>query len=202
MIRASLLVVGLILLSCDSAFSALPNEKFWESIQEVETGNCKNPLNAVGDQGRSIGPYQIMRDYYNDAVQQNPSLTNGGRSYENVMGPGSQTYGIEVGNAYMERYATQERLGHTPTTEDHARIHNGGPNGYKNPNTESYWEKVERAMNNKRKRQTYGLNTGCTDCTASIPQVATPCNSGEIGAAVNAIMVAALFAISIFAVYI
>ena len=31
-----------------------------------------------------------MRDYYNDAVQQNPSLTNGGsRSYENVLHDGS-----------------------------------------------------------------------------------------------------------------
>lgn len=43
----------------------------------------------------------------------------------------------------MSRYATTKRLGHAPTDEDIARIHNGGPNGHKNPNTEGYWKKVE-----------------------------------------------------------
>ena len=46
----------------------------------------------------------------------------------------------------MKRYATKSRLGHEPTDEDIARIHNGGPNGYKNPATVKYWEKVEKAM--------------------------------------------------------
>ena len=86
MIRASLFAAVLILLSSNSAFSAHPDAKFWAAIQKQESGAAKDPLNAVGDQGRSIGPYQIMRDYYNDAVQQNPSLTN-----ENVRGPGSLT---------------------------------------------------------------------------------------------------------------
>ena len=46
----------------------------------------------------------------------------------------------------MERYATKIRLGHDPTDEDIARIHNGGPNGYKNPNTVQYWEKVKKYL--------------------------------------------------------
>ena len=147
MIHVSLLVAVLIVLSSDTAFSAHPNDRFWTAVQKVESGAEKDPLNAVGDQGRSIGPYQIMRAYYNDAVQKNPSLTSGGRSYENVKGPGSLSYGKEVGNAYMERYATVSRLGRTPTNEDFARIHNGGPNGYKEASTIKYWRKVQHYLN-------------------------------------------------------
>jgi hypothetical protein len=31
----------------------------------------------------------------------------------------------------MQKYATKALLGHEPTVEDVARIHNGGPNGWK-----------------------------------------------------------------------
>ena len=46
----------------------------------------------------------------------------------------------------MSRYATTARLGHVPTDEDLARIHNGGPNGFKNPATVAYWEKVKKYL--------------------------------------------------------
>ena len=201
MIGASLFTVGLILLSCDSVFSVHPDDRFWAAIQQVETGGCKDPLNAVGDQGRSIGPYQIMRAYYNDAIQQDPSLTSGGRSYENVKGPGSLSYGKEVGNAYMERYATVSRLGRTPTNEDFARIHNGGPNGYRNTATVGYWRKVESHLNNRRKRQTYDTPyIGCANCTDAQPQAHTPCNGGETGAVMNAVVIVALMVASLFTI--
>jgi hypothetical protein len=53
---------------------------------------------------------------------------------------------IAIFRAYMSRYATQNRLGHAPTNEDIARIHNGGPNGYKNSNTVAYWNKVRQHL--------------------------------------------------------
>ena len=43
----------------------------------------------------------------------------------------------------MARYATEERLGRPVTLEDIARIHNGGPNGYKKQSTIPYWKKVQ-----------------------------------------------------------
>ena len=43
----------------------------------------------------------------------------------------------------MDRYATERRLGHPATDEDIARIHNGGPNGYKHDSTLGYWEEVK-----------------------------------------------------------
>ena len=51
-------------------------------------------------------------------------------------------YSERVMQSYMNRYATVRRLGRQATDEDIARIHNGGPNGYRNPNTLQYWRKV------------------------------------------------------------
>ena len=45
--------------------------------------------------------------------------------------------------AYMNRYATERRLGHPATDEDIARIHNGGLNGYRKPSTLKFWRKVQ-----------------------------------------------------------
>ena len=73
----------------------------------METGGERDPRYAVGDGGTSRGPYQIGRIYYIDAVQYNPRLQDGGKSYDNVYGPGSYTYSERVMQAYMDRYATE-----------------------------------------------------------------------------------------------
>ena len=105
-------------------------------------GEC-DPRYAVGDGGTSFGPYQIRRAYYNDAVQYNPCPQDGGKSYANVSGPGSMEYSCRVIQAYMDRYATVAQLGRTATNEDIARIHNGGPNGFRKSSTLKYWKKVQ-----------------------------------------------------------
>ena len=46
----------------------------------------------------------------------------------------------------MSCYATKDRLGHDLCDEDMARIHNGGPDGWKNPATAAYWEKVKKNL--------------------------------------------------------
>jgi len=112
----------------------------------VETGGERDPENAVGDGGASIGPYQIMWVYWFDAQQYDPSLSSNGNNYQNCKGPGSYQYSERVIQAYMDRYATRSRLGHTATNEDIARIHNGGHNGYKKSSTLAYWQKVERHL--------------------------------------------------------
>ena len=47
---------------------------------------------------------------------------------------------------YWDHYATPERLGHEPTLEDLARIHNGGPNGWRKESTKKYWKKIEKEL--------------------------------------------------------
>ena len=56
-------------------------------------------------------------------------------------------YADRIVRAYMKRYATERRLGRKVTQEDIARIHNGGPNGYKKESTEKYWSKVKKILN-------------------------------------------------------
>lgn len=48
-----------------------------------------------------------------------------------------------VVQAYMLKYA-----GVGASDEKIARIHNGGPNGYKNPSTIGYWNKVKKELGN------------------------------------------------------
>ena len=63
-----------------------------------------------------------------------------------MWGEGSISYLECVIQAYMSRYATEERIGRPIINEDIARIHNGGPNGWKNENTIAYWRNVARAL--------------------------------------------------------
>ena len=44
----------------------------------------------------------------------------------------------------MQKYATKARLGHEPTVEDVARIHNGGPDG---------WKKTPRVLTPEQKKK-------------------------------------------------
>lgn len=95
-------------------------------------------VDAVGDKGAAIGPFQIHEVYWKDAVAYDSSLTANKETYQSCKGPGSIEYSKRVMQAYMNRYA-----GSSPTDEDIARIHNGGPKGHKNPKTLGYWKKVQ-----------------------------------------------------------
>jgi len=108
------------------------------AIRSVESGGDDN---AVGDGGKAIGPYQIWKIYWKDAIEFDPSI---GGKYEDCF---NREYAEKIVDAYMRRYATKRRLGHEPTWEDMARIHNGGPNGYKKESTKGYWAKVKRFLN-------------------------------------------------------
>ena len=150
------------------------SRELYDAISAVETGGCKDPENTIGDNGRAYGRYQIWDNYYRDAVEFNPSLSNGGKTWENTKGPGSTAYSEQVMQSYMNRYATEARLGHVPTDEDIARMHVGGLYGYKRDSTLSYWDKVKSNLNNKRSEP----YIGCADCDqARSPSIPTPCNS-------------------------
>ena len=121
------------------------NRRDFNAIRMRETGHLSDEeaLNAVGDNGRSIGPYQIMKNYYKDAVKRNPELAKRIK-YKDLKGPGSVEKSEEIMQAYSNRYTTTSRLGREPTFEDAARNHNGGPNGYKRSSTRKYWRNVKR----------------------------------------------------------
>lgn len=122
---------------CGPLAQAPPGEigfsRFLDAIRVVETGGEIRPERAVGDGGRSLGPYQISRAYLAD------SGINGDwiRCRE-------QKFSERVMLAYWQRHCPQAlRDRHYETL---ARIHNGGPDGCRKTSTLKYWRLVQSAM--------------------------------------------------------
>lgn len=107
-----------------------------DALVQVESGG---DCNAVGDGGRAIGPLQIHYVYWLDAVEAEPSLR--ARGYQACT---NEAYARSVVTAYLTRYGAGQ------TAEGLARIHNGGPKGYKKAATRGYWAKVSKAMGGGR----------------------------------------------------
>ena len=115
-----------------------------DAICTVES-NCND--DAVGDGGDSIGAYQIQYAYWKDATDFDKSI---GGSYQDCK---DSEYSRKIVLAYWSRYATITRVGEEVTDEDRARIHNGGPNGYKRNSTNKYWTKVKAVLTSTERRQ-------------------------------------------------
>lgn len=111
-----------------------------DAICEVES-NCDS--SAIGDNGASIGAYQIQYNYWFDAVEWDSSLSF--FEYEDCI---NKDYSEFVMIAYMERYVPDSMEYFDP--EIIARTHNGGPNGANKTSTIKYWKKVEPIFNERR----------------------------------------------------
>ena len=105
--------------------------QLFAAIAEVESENGRTSDNV----------YQIQRVYLDDL----------GRVYgchfaDEVMTDrhASEQVMLAYLEYYGERYA--RRTGRQPTAEVLARIHNGGPNGWRKDSTLAYWAKVKAAM--------------------------------------------------------
>jgi hypothetical protein len=108
-------------------------EALIEALHQVETGGRLGPIK--GDGGQALGPLQIHRAYHKDSGVPG--------SYEQCA---DLDYSVRVVRNYMQRYATESRLGRPVTAQDIARIHNGGPNGWKRKSTLGYWAKVRKEL--------------------------------------------------------
>ena len=117
-----------------NANGTLDLDRLAAAIHQVETSGRLGPI--LGDGGAALGPLQIHKAYHADS---------------GVPGPYSRcadyAYSVRVYKAYMARYATARRLGRAPTAQDVARIHNGGPSGWKRKSTLGYWAKVNKEFN-------------------------------------------------------
>jgi hypothetical protein len=105
---------------------------------DVESGGVENPPD--GDGGDSIGPLQIQRDYWYDAVE----FSGLDVTYQDCR---KLYHAMKVVEEYMKRYCPEawENLDY----ETIARTHNGGPKGPSKSSTEAYWEKVQVALENR-----------------------------------------------------
>ena len=122
-----------------AAFMQLPAhtgndlQPLFDAIRHVETGSHPKPANAVGDGGRSLGPYQISRRYWQDSGVP-------GR-YQSVR---QGNYAERVILAYWHRYCPDALARRDYQTL--ARVHNGGPDGSRQRSTLAYWRKVQARL--------------------------------------------------------
>jgi len=134
--KLNAIILGLLLGTPAMAITDADMDKVLSAMRIVESNN--NP-DAVGDKGKAIGVYQIWNIYWIDATQY--SGIDG--DYKDCFSP---EYSDKIVRAFMKRYATEKRLGREVTMEDIARIHNGGPNGYKKQSTKKYWVKIQKEL--------------------------------------------------------
>ena len=127
---------------------AMPSEKLLDAIKYVES---KNNSKAVGDKGRAFGCYQIHKVYIDDVNR----IYKTNYKHSDAF---NEKLAREIAKKYLTFYGKEyfKETGKEPTNEIFARIHNGGPSGWKNGpgekaknrynNTSVYWMKVEKAL--------------------------------------------------------
>ena len=116
---------------------------FFDAVRQVESAG---QAAAVGDGGRSLGAYQIQRDYWADACEA------GGVDWiwrETVL---SAAHSEQVMRWYFQRYCPgplQRITDGEPLAGDFeqlARTHNGGPAGPNKQSTLRYWRRIRAVM--------------------------------------------------------
>jgi len=123
------------LIVCQAATST--NDPFPATLRAILWVESRGDPQAVGDGGRAIGPYQIHRAYWEDATR----FLGVAWPYEDARDPVKAARAVR---AYTEHYANAYQR--PWTAETIARIHNGGPTGWKKAATMGYWGKVRAAM--------------------------------------------------------
>ena len=89
---------------------------------------------AIGDNGRAIGCLQIHRSVVLDVNR----ITGSHYQWQQMT---NRVQARAVCEAYLKHY------GKGKTTEEQARIWNGGPQGHKKKTaTQAYWNKVEKHL--------------------------------------------------------
>jgi len=88
---------------------------------------------AIGDNGRALGPLQIHRGVVLDVNR----ITGSNYRWESMT---NRAAARAVCQAYLEHY------GRGKTTEQQARIWNGGPTGDRKAVTLAYWRRVQKAI--------------------------------------------------------
>lgn len=98
---------------------------------------------SIGDGGKAVGRFQIWPCYVNDVnriLGYNAFTLNDRRDPVNA---------LQMVKIYTEYYGKRyERItGKKVTDEIIARLHNGGPNGFRKSCTLKYWHKIKRVIN-------------------------------------------------------
>ena len=133
---ALLVTVWLLARAEPAAAGSWSQREVLDAIRFVESGWRDDVPD--GDGGRAIGPYQIHRVYWQDAIAFRPQL---GGAYESCR---QRDYAERVIAAYMEQWVPDAWASND--AEVIARTHNGGPKGADKRATLGYWQRVRAAL--------------------------------------------------------
>ena len=109
-----------------------------DAIEETESNG---KADAVGDNGKAVGSFQIHKIYVDDVN----GFSSEKFTYEDRK---DKVKSRKIVKLYLEHYgkAYEKKTGKTATNEVLARIHNGGPKGYNKEATKKYWNKIDKAL--------------------------------------------------------
>ena len=149
-----LLVVATLCLTASPSYSGetkaptFSKAQVYEALNMVEASGKKRSV-PTGANGRAIGPLQIHKSYWTDAIELNERVNNrfglAGSEYKQCE---RWEYSKRIVNVYMTRYATDAWSGNMQLRDvlTVARIHNGGPRGNGKEATKKYADKVIRIL--------------------------------------------------------
>lgn len=130
----------------------VPGDDLLDAIRAVESSDGRNlygdwvPGSDRSDtaNARAHGPYQLHNAYVEDVNRfEGTNYTPEDRLNEDTA--------RQITTQYLTHYGN--RQGVTPSNEVFARMHNGGPNGHRNPNTIPYWNRVQAVMQERQQQQ-------------------------------------------------
>ncbi|MAD33277.1 MAG: hypothetical protein CMJ88_05920 [Planctomycetes bacterium] len=120
------------------ARSTWPRREILDALRWVESGDLPDAQVPDGDDGLAIGPYQIHRVYWRDAIDFDDELDGAYRDCRKA------SYAERVIHAYMRRHAPNAWA--RGDAERIARTHNGGPEGHRKRATDDYWRRVQARL--------------------------------------------------------
>ena len=106
----------------------------FSAIEKTESAN------GIAGKNGEAGVYQIRTIYVDDV---NRIIGRNAYSYNDRF---DKELSEQMMMIYINHYCTEKRIGRKPVWEDIARIHNGGPTGFRKNSTKEYWRKVERNL--------------------------------------------------------
>ena len=126
-------------------FDAIPGEDMDEVIEHlIRVENPSRNVHAVGDRhlrNKAYGLLQIRKPYLDDVNK----IAGTKYTIKDMKDPvlarwAAKVYLNHYGNIYLRK------TGEVPTLEVYARIHNGGPNGWKKASTNDYIRKLNGGL--------------------------------------------------------
>lgn len=112
---------------------------FDDLLDAIEWVESKGDPNAIGDNGKAVGAYQIHKIYIDDVNR----IYNTRYTYDNRL---DRVKSRRMVRLYTNWYSFKHELHGPVYFEFVARTHNGGPDGWKKESTKPYWEKVRARM--------------------------------------------------------